>query len=367
MPIHTAGPIRACDWLLVTRHKALELCPVIAFSCIACLKGRRFCVLLHGVPLYAVGRLDCGMRCIRFVIICTVVPSAHAAVRRCLNDTVSDSSERCTVRVRKCGCNLRRLSRIAAEYGRIIKCSGSGTAGHLIPLTAVRSIDNGVRTVRLFKLGSVEHLDSRFFSVSADRLCGDMSAGDLRIREIHTFHMRHIIAETAIGNIAADRTGHIRCSGRYGRDGFSGQCGAVTGCHTAESSTDKADRSTGTHPCTAVHDRITDIRIALETVGKACGEPRCRCTCTGCGTASAEHAAGTSCASGHAGDYSCSHQQFHAHTGAGLGYIQSHCREIAVKFLCRFEERHCTEQPQEHIAVSVGQGAACADVLANRG
>jgi len=307
MPVHTTGSIHACDRLFIARHKALELCPIIAIRRVARLKGRRFRVLLHGVPLYAVGRLDCGMRCIRLVIICTVVPSAHAAVRRYLNDTVSDSSERCTVRIRECGRNLRRLSRIAAEYGRIIKCSGSGTAGHLIPLTAVRGIDNGVRTVRLFKLGSVEHLDSRFFPVGTDRLCGDMSAGDLRIREIHAFHMRHIIAETAVGNIAADRTGHIRCSGRYGRDGFSGQCGAVTGCHTAESPTDKADRSAGAHSCAAVHDRITDIRIALETVGKACSEPCCCCACPGCGTASAEHAAGAPCASGHAGDHSCSH------------------------------------------------------------
>ena len=264
-------------------------------------------MLLHGVPLYAVGRLDCGMRCIRFVIIRTVVPSAHATVRRCLNDTASDRSERCTIRVRECGCNLRRLSGTAAEYRRIVKCSGSGTAGHLIPLTAVRGIDNGVRAVRLFKLGSIEHLDSRFFPVGADRLGGDMSAGDLRIREIHALHMRHIIAETTVGNVAADRTGHIRCSGRYGRDGFSGQCGAVTGCHTAESPTDKADRSAGAHSCAAVHDRITDIRIALETVGKACSEPCCCCACTGCGTASAEHAAGAPCASGHAGDHSCSH------------------------------------------------------------
>ena len=224
-----------------------------------------------------------------------------------------------------------------------------------------------MRTVRLFKLGSVEHLDSRFFPVSADRLGGDMSAGDLRIREIHALHMRHIIAETTVGNVAADRAGHIRCPGRYGGDGFSGQCGAVTSRHTAESPTDKADRSTGTHSCTAVHDRITDIRIALETVGKACSEPTCRCTCTGCGTASAEHAAGAPCASGHAGDHSCGHQQFHAHTGAGLGYIQSHCRKIAVKFLCRFEKCHCAEQPQEHISVPVGQGTARADVLAYRG
>ena len=334
MPVHTTRSIHACDRLLIARHKALELCPIIAIRCVARLKGRRFCMLLHGVPLYAVGRLNCGMRCIRLIIIGTVVPSAHAAVRRCLNDTVSDRSERCTVRIRECGRNLRRLCGIAAEYGRVVKCSGSGTAGHLIPLASVRGINNGVRTVRLFKLGSVEHLDSRFFPVSADRLGGDMSAGDLRIREIHALHMRHIIAETTVGNVAADRARHIRCPGRYGGDGFSGQCGAVTGCHTAESPTDKADRSTGTHSCTAVHDCITDIRIALETVGKACGEPTCRCTCTGCGTASAEHAAGTSCASGHAGDHSCSHQQFHSHTRAGLGYIQSHCRKIAVKFLC---------------------------------
>ena len=354
MPVHTTGSIHACDRLFIARHKALELCPIISSRRVASLKRRRFRMLLHGVPIYTVGCLDCGMRCIRLIVICTVVPSTHTAVRRCLNDTVSDRSERCTVCVRKCGCNLRRLSGIAAEYGCIIKCSGSGTAGHLIPLTAVRGIDNGMRAVRLFKLGSIEHLDSRFSPVGADCLCGDMSAGDLRIREIHALHMRHIIAETAVGNVAANRTRHIRCSGRHGRNGFSGQCGAVTGCHTAESPTDKADRSASAHSCAAVHDRITHIRIALETVGEACGKPRCRCACAGCGTASAEHAAGASCASGHASDYSCSHQQFHAHTGAGLGYIQSHCRKIAVKLLCRFEERHCTEQPQEHIAVPVG-------------
>ena len=88
--------------------------------------------------------------------------------------------------------------------------------------------------------------------------------------------MRHIIAETTVGNVAADRAGHIRCPGRYGGDGFSGQCGAVTSRHTAESPTDKAViRSTGAAflapPSTTAS--ADAVRIALETVGKACGEP----------------------------------------------------------------------------------------------
>ena len=308
------------------------------------------------------------MRCIRLVIVSTVVPHGIARRRRCFHDalahTAKDGSFLC---VRECSCHLGSLSGTSGEVRCIVKCACTGAAGHLIPLAAIRCRNNGMGCIWLFKLRSVVHLQCGFLSVCSNGGGTDLPAGYLCAGQRLAVQMRHIIAETAVCDLSTNAAGYIRCSGSYGRNGFSCKGRAVSGSNSAKGSSHKTNRSSCAHAYTSIHDCIPYIGITLKPACKArrksCGRASC---CSGSACAS-EH---TSCAPGStadAGDHSCGHQKLHTHAGTGLRHVEAHCGKIAVKFLCSLQESQCTEQPQEHAALSCGKGASIADVLSHRG
>ena len=79
----------------------------------------------------------------------------------------------------------------------------------------------------------------------------------------------------------------------------------LRGCHTAESLTDKADRSAGAHSCAAVHDRInrTYELPFLEAVTKACGKTPAAAAPVPVAALPPRNTLPAPCASGHAGDH----------------------------------------------------------------
>ena len=78
VPILTMRTIHMRYLMFIAWHKFLKSGPVVGSCCFTLLKSRGFCLLLHSIPIYAAGRLHNRMRCIRFVIIGTVVPKGIA-------------------------------------------------------------------------------------------------------------------------------------------------------------------------------------------------------------------------------------------------------------------------------------------------
>ena len=204
----------------------------------------------------------------------------------------------------------RHISTSSIKDRSVIECSTAFAAGHLVPLAAIRSGNNTVRNIRLFKLCSTVHIHSRLFSIGRDRRCTDMSTGDLRALQLEALHLRHIVAQTAVRNVAGNGTGCIGCTGCHRSDGIAVQGCAVSSCDTTEGTRHKTGATTEAHPLTALYDCITDIRVRTESGSKALCKT-CSCsTCSGCrATGSAEH---TSCATSHTaantGDHPGCHQ-----------------------------------------------------------
>ena len=309
-------------------------------------------MLIHSIPVYTVCSCHNRMRSIRFIIVGAVVPHCIVAIVTCFDNTVSNGSESCTLRrIRECGSNLCSFGSRTGELRSIVECTGTRTACHLIPLTSIRSSNNGMRTVRFLKLSCAVHSNRSFLSVSANNLGCDLTTGDFRTRNRHTTHMRHIVCETSICNVSGNHTGHTRCSTCDGSNRVTSQLRTVTCGHTAKGSAHKSNRSTGAHTLTALYNSIANVTVALEFVCEPCGETACCGTGT-CGSCTTEYITGTSCSVSNACHNSCRHQKLHTHTGTGLGYIEAHCRQIRVELLRGLKESQRTEQPEEYAAVS---------------
>lgn len=92
-------PMRAvhmCHLLLKAGHKVAEGRLVICVCGLSLFKGRRFRVLLHSVPVYAVCRLHDSVRCVGHVVIRAVVPQAVSALAASFHDAVARVAKDCT-------------------------------------------------------------------------------------------------------------------------------------------------------------------------------------------------------------------------------------------------------------------------------
>ena len=176
-------------------------------------------MLIHSIPVYTVCSCHNRMRSIRFIIVGTVVPHSIVAIVTRFDNTVSNGSEGCTIHcIRECGSNLCSFCRATVKLRCIVECSCSGTACHLIPLTAIRCGNNGVWTVRFLKLCCVIHCDRSFLSIRTNNLGCNLSTGDFCTGDIHTAKMRHVIRKASIRNISGNCTGYIWCSCCNGSD-----------------------------------------------------------------------------------------------------------------------------------------------------
>ena len=192
--------------------------------------------------------------------------------------------------------------------------------------------------IRLFILGRIVHLYRCRFPVRADGGCADMAARDLRVLQLMTLHLGHIIAKTAVCNLSADTAGHVGGSGRNRGNGFSGKRRSVAGRHASEGPSHKSNTASGAHTGTAFHHSVANIAVAFElagkpgrkSVGRRSGAGSSRCA------AASEYAAGASGPAADAADDPCRHQKLHAHAGTGLGHVKPDRRQIAVKPLGGF-------------------------------
>ena len=84
----------------------------------------------------------------------------------------------------------------------------------MIPLAPVRSLNLLMRAVRPIILGGTEQLHIGLFPVRTNSLGADMPAGDLGIGILHIAcrpagHLRHIVGQAAIRDVAGDGTGDL--------------------------------------------------------------------------------------------------------------------------------------------------------------
>ena len=220
-------------------------------------------------------------------------------------------------------CFLNRIRRHSAKYRSIIEGTAALSAGHLIPLTAIRCSDYTVGHLRLFKLRSTVHVHGCSLAVGS-RCCGaDMTTRNLGPLHLEALHMGHIVAERSVCDLTADTAGYARCSGCNRGNGISIQGSAISGCHTAKGSAHKPCAAAKADIGTAFHNSITDIGVGAKLGSKACSKTTGSCSRTGCGTSgfSSEYASSALGTAAHAGNDPCGHHHFHGHTGSGLGNI----------------------------------------------
>ena len=180
--VRTAGAIHRSNLLFITWHKLLELRLIIGKGSFTGLKGRRLSMLLHRIPIHTVCRLHNCVGSVRLIIVGTVIPHGIAICGAGLQDTFSNRPEHGAIRrIRECRCHLGSLAGTSGKGRRIIKCPRTGSAGHLIPLASIRSCNNSMRCIWLFKLGCTPHLHGCSLSVRPNCRRTDLAAGDLRI------------------------------------------------------------------------------------------------------------------------------------------------------------------------------------------
>ena len=258
----------------------------------------------------------------------------------------------------------------ATEDRCIIEGTAAFTAGHLIPLAAVRCSHNTVRHIGFLILRCAVHIDLGLLAIGR---CGggtDMTTGDLRPLHLETLHMGHVVTEGTVCNVTGNGTGGARRTGCNRRDGLAIERRTISGSNTAKSTSHEASAAAETHTGTALHDRVTDIGVGIEPGCKACSKAACRCAGSGCSstsTGTAKDAASRSCSTSHAGNDPRCHHEFHTHAGAGLGHIQAHGSQIAVKPLGALQIGQCTEQPEENTSLAGCQRTAVADELSHGG
>ena len=78
-----------------------------------------------------------------------------------------------------------------------------------------------------------------------------------------------------------------------------------------------------------------------------------------------EHTACIFHTASHAADHPRCHQKLHTHAGTGLGNIQPHGRQVAVKLLRRLQKCQRTEQPEKNTALTCGERTAISDILSH--
>ena len=234
-----------------------------------------------------------------------------------------------------------------AKRGSIIESTSAFTACHLIPLTAIRCSDYTMGCIRLFKLRSTVHIHVSLLAVRSCRCGADMATGDLGPLHLEALHMRHVIAQRPICDVAGNRTGGTRSTGSNRRDRLAIQCCTISGCDSTECTAYETCTTTETHAGTTFNDSITDIGIGAESGSKSSSKPIrcCACTCCSSTTCTAKYTASRSCTTANSRNDTGRHKQLHTHTGTGLSNIQTHGRQIAVETLSTFQICQRTEHP----------------------
>ena len=257
-----------------------------------------------------------------------------------------------------------------AEGGRIIEGTSALSAGHLIPLAAVRCSNHTVRYRRFLILGCAVHINLGLFATGRCGSGADMTTCDLCPLHLEALHVGHVVAQGTICNIAGNGTGCTRRAGCHRSNGLTIQCGAISGSDAAESTGNKSGTAAEAHSRTTFDYCVSDIRIGIEAGGKACRKSSGSCACSGCScstAAPAKDTAGRSGTASHTGyDPGC-HQQLHAHTGSGLGHVEAHGRKVAVKPLRAFQICQGAKKPQEKTSLSCCQRTAASDKLSYGG
>ena len=250
--------------------------------------------------------------------------------------------------IRTASCCIGDIHSSAIKDRRIIEGTTSFAAGHLVPLTSVCCGNNTVRNIGFLILRGIEHVDRGFLSIRANRCRADMATGNLSSLQLEALHVGHVVAKAPIGNVAGNRARGIRRSDCDGRDGVAVQSSTVSCGNATEGTANKACTTTEAHSLTAFHNGITDIGIGIESGCKACSKSSCSCSSSCCNsttTCAAEYATCRSGTTANTGNHPGGHQEFHAHAGSSLGYIQTHGGQVAVKSLGALQIRQSTEHP----------------------
>ena len=256
----------------------------------------------------------------------------------------------------------------AAKDGCIVESASSLTACHLIPLTAIRSGNNTVRSLRLFKLRSTVHIHIRFLTVWSGCCGTDTATRNLSPLHLEALHMGHVVAQGPICDVTGNGTGGAGRTGCYRRNGLTVQSRTVSCRDSTEGPPNKSSTAAEAHAGTAFDNSITNIGIGAESGRKTCSKSGSCCAGSGCGCTTTCTAKDRTCRSGTAantGNDTGSHKQLHTHTGTGLSNIQTHGCQIAVEPLRTFQICQCTEHPEEDTSLSGCQCASIADELSH--
>ena len=180
-----------------------------------------------------------------------------------------------------------------------------------------------MRHLRLFKLRSTVHVHGCGFAVGR-RCCGaDMATGNLGTLHLEALHMRHVVAQRLVCDLAANTAGYTGRSGCNGGDGVTIESRTISGCDTTKGTTHEACATAKADIGTAFDNSVTYIGVGAELGSKACSKATGCCTGSGCSAPglTAEYASRTLGTAAHAGNHPCGHHHFHGHAGTGLGNI----------------------------------------------
>ena len=196
-----------------------------------------------------------------------------------------------------------------------------------------------------------------------------MSTSNLGALQLEALHMRHIVAQAAIGDLTGDRSGCIRCSACDRGNRIAVQHCAVSSCDATKGTAYETGTTTEAHSLATFHDGITNVAVGTESGCETSCKTICCSTGSGCHgttTCTAEYIACRSGATAYTGNDPGGHHQFHAHAGTSLGHIQAHRSQVAIKTLCTLEVSKGTEHPQEDATLTSTQCTTVGDKLAHR-
>ena len=389
------------DLLLKAGHKVLEGGPVVGQSLLARLKIRGLGRRLHLVPRYPVGGLHHTVGRVRLLIEGAVIPERAAIFAGGFQDALLHSPKAGPLlHIGEGFPHLGFLHRAAGELRHIVEGGAALPGGHLVPGAAVRGSHHGIGALRCFILAGAVIVDlagasglgclhgcplfPRCRSGNGGTLllrcllnryagCGsvDMAPSDLGSRQGVVGELGHEVLQAPVGNVPGDSAGHSLRAAGHGGDGLPGEHRPVSGSDAPKCPAHKSYAAAQAHAGTALHHRVPDVGVAFELAGKSRREGTGGSTrAGGCGTGrrptGTKHTAGAFGPASQAAEHPCRHDHLHGHAGTGLGHIQPHSCQVAVKFLGGLEKSQGAKQPEEHRAAPAGQSAAVADELAHR-
>ena len=159
-----------------------------------------------------------------------------------------------------------------------------------------------------------------------------MPAGDLGIGILHIAcrpagHLRHIVGQAAIRDVAGDGTGDLGWAAGHWGYRLCGEGRAIACGHTAKGAAHKAHAAACSHAGASINHCVTDKAVGLIPAGKSWEDAACCAACRCAGSAArsgagfprtAEHGRRTPAALGKTGEDPGCHHHLNAHAAAGL-------------------------------------------------